>query len=72
MGANFNTKQSKPTPSAMKLQRAAFVGVISFVFFMTMMFAYYIRGSGLYFLLATAFLIVHLLTMISFFRLRQR
>lgn len=53
-------------------QRAAFVAVLSFLFFLSMMFAYYIRQSLLYFLLATAFLIVYVITMISLFRLRRR
>lgn len=47
------------------------MAVLSFMFFVAMMFAFYIRQSALYFLLATAFLIVYLLTMISFVRLRR-
>ncbi len=58
-----------PPPNA---QRAAFIAVLSFLFFLGMMFTYYLRGSILYFLLATAFLIVYILTMISFVRLRKR
>ena len=57
--------------SPARLQRAAFMAVLSFMFFVAMMFAFYIRQSALYFLLATAFLIVYLLTMISFVRLRR-
>ena len=53
------------------MQRAAFMAVLSFMFFVAMMFAFYIRQSALYFLLATAFLIIYLLTMISFVRLRR-
>ena len=51
---------------------AAFIAVLSFLFFLAMMFAYYIRQSMLYFLLATAFLIVYIITMISLFRLRRK
>ena len=38
---------------------------------MAMMFTYYIRASGLYFLLATAFLILYLVTLISFVTQRK-
>ncbi len=54
-----------------QLQRAVFIAVLSFLFFLAMMFAYYIRQSALYFLLATAFLIIYLITMVSFVRLRK-
>ena len=54
------------------MQRAAFTAVLSFLFFLGMMFAYYILQSTIYFLLATAFLIVYVLTMISLYRLRRR
>ncbi len=53
-------------------QRAAFIAVLSFLFFLAMMFAYYIRQSMLYFLLATAFLIIYFVMMFSFVRLRRR
>lgn len=62
----------KPTLSPAHAQRVAFIAVLSFLFFLAMMFAYYIRGSLLYFLLATAFLLVYIFTMISFVRLRKR
>jgi len=58
--------------SAVQLQRASFVAVLSFLFFLAMMFAYYTRQSALYFLLATAFLIVYIITMVSIFRLRRK
>lgn len=54
-----------------QVQRAVFIAVLSFLFFLAMMFAYYVRQSLLYFLLATAFLIVYFVTMISFVRLRR-
>lgn len=57
--------------SPARVQRAAFLAVLSFLFFLAMMVAYYVRGSILYFLLATAFLIVYIVTMISFVRMRK-
>lgn len=48
------------------MQRAVTVVVLSFLFFLSMMFAYYIRQSLLYFLLASGFMILYLLTMFSF------
>ena len=53
------------------LQRAAFMAVLSFVFFLAMMVGFYIRQSAGYFLLATAFLIVYLLMMFSLFWQRK-
>lgn len=64
-------RRERPAASPAQLQRAVFIAVLSFLFFLAMMFAYYIRQSALYFLLATAFLIVYLITMISFVRLRR-
>ncbi len=61
----------KPPMPPDQAQRAAFIAVLSFLFFLGMMLAYYLRGSVLYFLLATAFLIVYIITMISFVRLRK-
>jgi type IV secretory pathway VirB6-like protein len=68
------TKKESPdtAPSPVHMQRAAFTAVLSFLFFLGMMFAYYILQSTIYFLLATAFLIVYVLTMISLYRLRRR
>jgi hypothetical protein len=67
-----NAPENKPPMSPAQLQRAAFIAVLSFLFFLAMMFAYYIRQSALYFLLATAFLIVYIVTMVSFVRLRRK
>jgi hypothetical protein len=58
-------------PRAAHVQRAVFIAGLSFLFFLAMMIAFYVRGSMLYFLLATAFLIVYIFTMISFVRLRR-
>ena len=63
-------KQVSPMTAA-KLQRAVFIAVLSFMFFLAMMLAFYIWQSMLYFLLATAFLIVYIITMISFVRMRR-
>jgi hypothetical protein len=62
--------QEPPVPPA-QIQRAVFVAVLSFMFFLTMMLAFFIRQSMLYFLLATAFLVVYVVTMISFLKLRK-
>lgn len=53
------------------LQRAAFIVVSSFLFFLAMMFAFYIRQSVGYFLLASAFLVLYLLTMFSWVMQRR-
>ena len=53
------------------LQRAAIVAVLSFLFFLAMMFAFYVRQSLLYFLLATGFLVVYLVTMFSLFSMKR-
>jgi hypothetical protein len=53
------------------VQRAVIVGVLSFLFFLAMMFAFYIRQNFLYFLLATAFLLVYLITMFGWFTQRN-
>ena len=47
------------------LQRAAFISILSFVFFLAMMAGFYLRQNIVYFLLATAFLLVYLFTMFS-------
>ena len=53
------------------LQRAAFMAVLSFVFFLAMMVGFYIRQGAGYFLLATAFLLVYLFMMFSLFSQRK-
>lgn len=47
------------------LQRAAIIAVLSFVFFLAMLVAFYVRQHIFYFALSTAFLIVYVLTLIS-------
>jgi hypothetical protein len=54
------------------VQRAVFIAVLSFLFFLGMMLAFYLRQSLGYFLLATAFLFVYLATMFSWFTMRKR
>jgi len=53
--------------SAAYQQRAVFVAVLSFVFFVAMMIGYYIREYVGYFLLASAFLVLYLVMMFSWF-----
>ena len=57
--------------SPQALQRAVIVAVLSFLFFLAMMLMFYVRQSFLYFLLATAFLIVYLVMMFSLFSLKR-
>lgn len=59
------------TMSPAYLQRAVFIAVLSFLFFMAMMFAFYLRQNIGYFLLATAFLLVYVVTMFSWIRQRR-
>ncbi|CAN5642761.1 hypothetical protein BH24ACI3_BH24ACI3_14800 [soil metagenome] len=51
--------------SPVAIQRAAVVGVLSFVFFLVMLFAFYARMQLVYFMLASAFLVVYIFTMIG-------
>ena len=53
--------------SPILLQRAAIVAAVSFVFFLVMIIAFYIRQNIGYFLLATAFLVVEIFTLIGWF-----
>jgi hypothetical protein len=53
------------------LQRAMFIVILSFLFFLAMMFVYYINQSIGYFLLASAFLVIYLFTLFSFVRQRR-
>jgi hypothetical protein len=51
------------TTSPLYLQRSAVVAGLAFVFFLIMMAAFYARQWFVYFLLATAFLVVNLFTL---------
>jgi len=53
------------------MQRAAFMAVLSFLFFLAMMVGFYLRQNLGYFLLASAFLLVYLATMLSLFSQRR-
>jgi len=54
------------------MQRAVLLAVLSFIFFMSTMFAYYLLQKPLFFLLATAFLVIYLFTMYSFIMGRKK
>lgn len=51
--------------SPVVLQRGAIITVLSFVFFLAMLVAFYVRQHIGYFVLSTAFLAVYVLTFIS-------
>ena len=51
--------------AAEHVQRAVFIALLSFIFFLAMMIVFYIRQNVLYFLLASAFLVVYLVTLFS-------
>lgn len=53
------------------LQRAVIVTILSFIFFLAMMFAFYVWQNIVYFLLSTAFLIVYIVTMFSWVLMRK-
>ena len=53
------------------IQRAVFITVLSFVFFMGMMVLYYVRQEMLYFLLSSAFLVVYIITLFSWIAQRK-
>jgi hypothetical protein len=48
-----------------------FIAVLSFLFFLGMMIGFYVRQNIFYFLLATAFLLVYLVMMVSWFIQRK-
>lgn len=56
---------SRHGTSPRSLQRSAVVAVVAFFFFLVMMAAFYARQWFVYFLLATAFLIVNLFTLVG-------
>ena len=53
------------------IQRAVFITVLSFVFFLGTMAAYYVRQEMLYFLLSSAFLVVYIITLFSWIAQRK-
>jgi hypothetical protein len=62
---------SRHAISPVLMQRAVFVVVLAFIFFLAMMFAYYVFQSPTYFLLASAFLLIYIVTMIGVFTQRR-
>lgn len=46
-------------------QRAVFVAVLSFMFFLSMMFAFYLLKNIIYFILSSAFLILYVIMMFA-------
>lgn len=69
--SNLGKLESVHEISPVFLQRAIIVAVLSFIFFLAMLFAFYIRQNIGYFLLSTAFLIVYILTMFGWIMLRK-
>ena len=53
------------------VQRAVFIAALAFMFFMAMMFAFYLRQNILYFLLASAFLVLYLVMMFALLMQRR-
>lgn len=58
-------------PAPAFLQRAVFLTVLSFVFFLGTMFIYYVRQGFVYFILASAFLALYVISLISFVAQRK-
>lgn len=56
---------STHTTSPIFLQRAAIVAAVSFLFFLAMLIAFYVRQHIGYFFLSTAFLIVYVFTLVG-------
>lgn len=53
------------------VQRAVFIAVLAFMFFLAMMFTFYLRQNILYFLLASAFLVLYLVMMFALLMQRR-
>ncbi len=53
------------------MQRAVFVALLSFVFFLATMAIFYLRQNFIYFLLSTSFLLVYLATIFSWLAQRK-
>lgn len=62
---NLGRLISSHSTSPVYLQRAAIVAVVSFVFFLAMLVAFYIRQHIGYFALSSAFLVVYVFTLIG-------
>jgi hypothetical protein len=57
--------------SPVYLQRALFIAILSFCFFLAMMTGFYLRQNIVYFLLATAFLLIYVITLFSWMLQRR-
>ncbi len=53
------------------VQRAVFIAALAFMFFLAMMFTFYLRQNILYFLLASAFLVLYLVMMFALLMRRR-
>ena len=53
------------------MQRAAIVAALSFIFFLATLITYLVRQNFIYFLLATAFLIVQIFTLVGWWLQRR-
>jgi hypothetical protein len=53
------------------LQRAVFLTALSFFFFLGMMYVFYVRQGFVYFILASAFLVLYINSLVSFFSQRK-
>ena len=53
------------------VQRAVFITALAFLFFLAMMFTFYLRQNILYFLLASAFLVLYLVMMVALLMQRR-
>lgn len=58
-------------PAPAFLQRSAFVVVLSFLFFLITMAVNYLRPGTIYFFLATAFLVIYVISLISLLSQRK-
>jgi len=53
------------------VQRAVFIAALAFMFFLAMIFTFYLRQNILYFLLASAFLVLYLVMMFALLMQRR-
>ena len=58
-------------PAPAFLQRAVFLTVLAFLFFLGTMFVFYVRQGFVYFILASAFLVLYVTSLISFVAQRK-
>ena len=62
---NLGRLVSSHSTSPAYLQRAAIVAVVSFIFFLAMLAAFYVRQQFGYFVLSSGFLVVYVFTLIG-------